>query len=126
VLIKTTGALPPRAEHPPSPVKGRVAVLVDHACFSACLDTLDLFTRLPGVKLAGVETGADTIFMDAAHTPLPSGKATLGFGIKAWVQRQRGSNVPYDPDPSLRYTGDLADEAALKHWLAGKLGVNGA
>ena len=48
----------------------------------------------------------------------------MRFGI-AWAQRQRGSNIPYEPDPSLRYTGSLADEAALKHWLAGKLGVTG-
>ena len=125
VLIGATGERPARRDPPPSPMKGRVVVLVDHACFSACLDTLDVFTRLPGVKLAGVETGADTIFMDGLRAPLPSGKATLRFGIKAWVQRQRGSNIPYEPDPSLHYTGSLADEGALKHWLAGKLGVTG-
>ena len=108
-----------------NPVRGKVIVLVDYACFSACLDTLDVFTRLPGVKLAGVETGADTIFMDGMRTPLPSGKATLTFGIKAWVQRERGSNVSFKPDPSLRYTGSLADEAALTRWLADALGVKG-
>lgn len=124
VLIKG-GASSTRKAQPDSPMKARVVVLVDHACFSACLDTLDLFTRLPGVKLAGVETGADTIFMDGMGAALPSGKATLRFGIKAWVQRRRGSNIPYAPDPSLRYTGSLADEAALKQWLAGKLGVTG-
>ena len=96
------------------------------ACFSACLDTLDVFTRLPGVKLAGVETGADTIFMDGMGAPLPSGRATLGFGIKAWAQRVRGSNVPYKPEAGLQYDGSLADEAGLKTWLAGKLGVEGS
>jgi hypothetical protein len=124
VLIPA-GELPARVEQPPSPMKGRVVVVIDHACFSACLDTLDVFTRLPGVELAGVETGADTIFMDGVRAPLPSGKASLSFGIKAWVQRQRGSNIPYRPDPSLTYTGSLADETALKRWLAVKLGVTG-
>ena len=125
VLIDTAGEVERHADRSPNLMKGQVVVLVDHACFSACLDTLDLFTRLPGVKLAGVETGADTIFMDGMRAPLPSGKATLGFGIKAWVQRKRGSNIPYEPDPSLRYTGSLADETALKLWLADKLGVQG-
>ncbi len=125
VLIKGGAAPSAQKDQPVNPMRARVVVLVDHACFSACLDTLDLFTRLPGVKLAGVETGADTIFMDGMGAPLPSGKATLRFGIKAWVQRRRGSNIPYAPDPSLHYTGSLADEAALKQWLAGKLGVKG-
>jgi hypothetical protein len=63
VVIKATDAVAAHGDRPPppSPMKGRVVVLVDHACFSACLDTLDIFTRLPGVTLAGVETGADTI-----------------------------------------------------------------
>lgn len=125
VVIATSGEGAPAAQTPANPMRAKVVVLVDHACFSACLDTLDVFTRLPGVKLAGVETGADTIFMDGMTAPLPSGKATLSFGIKAWAQRQRGSNQPYRPDPSLRYTGDLADEPALKRWLAAKLGVTG-
>jgi hypothetical protein len=126
VVIKTGGQRPPGGGSPPSPLRGRLVVLVDHACFSACLDTLDVFTRLPGVKLAGVETDADTIFMDGMRTDLPSGRATLAFGIKAWVQRARASNVPYEPDPALRYPGNLSDEAALKAWLASKLGVHGA
>jgi hypothetical protein len=115
----------PAALHVVNPIHGRVVLLVDHACVSACLDTLDLFTRLPGVQLAGVTTGADTIFMDTMQAPLPSGQAQLRFGIKSWSQRVRGSNVPYEPDPALRYTGDLADEIGLKHWLADKLGVTG-
>jgi hypothetical protein len=61
--------------------------------------------------------------MDGMRADLPSGKSTLGFGIKAWVQRKRGSNIPYKPDLPLRYTGDLADEKAEKLWLASKLGV---
>ena len=126
VLIPADATPPAPKAAPQSPMKGKVVVLVDHACFSACLDTLDVFTRLPGVKLAGVETGADTIFMDGMGAPLPSGRATLGFGIKAWAQRVRGSNVPYKPEAGLQYDGSLADEAGLKTWLAGKLGVEGS
>jgi hypothetical protein len=126
VVIDNGGNAPAPAARVPSPMKARVVVLVDHACFSACLDTLDVLTRLPGVQLAGVETGADTIFMDGMRAPLPSGKATITFGIKAWVQRKRGSNLPYRPAPALRYTGPLSDEAALRAWLAAKLKVRGA
>ena len=124
VLIPASDDRPANAPQAPNPMKGHVVVLIDQACFSACLDTLDLFTRLPGVTLAGVETGADTIFMDGMQTPLPSGKGRLTFGIKAWIQRARGSNIPYRPDPAWVYTGDLADEAALKTWLAAKLGIS--
>ena len=123
VVIGTTIKQHRQARHPQNPMKGHVTVLIDRACFSACLDTLDVFTRLPGVKLAGVETGGDTIFMDAMRAPLPSGKATMSFGIKAWAQRVRGSNVTYKPDAALRYSGSMADELGLRRWLGSKLKV---
>ena len=100
-----------------NPMQGRVIVLTDYSCVSACLDFMDLVLAMPNVEQAGMETNADTIFMEADRFPLPSGMLLLDVPHKAWVQRPRGSNVTYVPRPGLRYRGDPADDAALKQWL---------
>lgn len=109
---------PVRGTPPANPMKAQVFLVTDHACFSACLDLMDLFLALPNDYHAGTETGADTIFMEAETHQLPSGQEYLNYGHKAWTKRPRGSNVPYTPAPALTYSGDLADEAAFERWLA--------
>ncbi|MDZ5648275.1 hypothetical protein [Nitrospirillum sp. BR 11828] len=108
---------------PPNPLRGQVIVLTDGACVSACLDLVDLFLALPNVRQAGTETDADTIFMELTQAPLPSGHAGISFGHKAWVERPRGSNVSYHPTPALTWTGDPADDAGERAWLAKAVGA---
>jgi hypothetical protein len=110
------------ASAPANPVKGRVILLTDGACTSACLDAMDLFLAMPGTVQAGTKTSADTIFMDISHVDLPSGIFTILYGHKAWVKRPRGSNVPYVPAPRWTYRGDLQDDAGWKSWLLARLG----
>jgi hypothetical protein len=110
------------AAAPPNPMKGRVVLLTDFACNSACLDLLDEFTALPRVVQAGTVTSADTIFMDLVSTPsLPSGLSALAYGRKAWIARPRGSNVPYAPSPKLTWKGSPSDDAGIRAWLAAAL-----
>lgn len=102
----------------PNPMKGRVVMLTDYACNSACLDLMDEITAMPHVVHAGTVTSADTIFMDLTEVPaLPSGVSSLAFGRKAWIKRPRGSNVPYTPTARFTWTGAAADEAGLRAWL---------
>ncbi|MEE3625412.1 hypothetical protein UCD39_15660 [Nitrospirillum sp. BR 11752] len=108
---------------PPNPLRGQVIVLTDGACVSACLDLVDLFLALPNVRQAGTETDGDTIFMEVTEAPLPSGYAGMSFGHKAWVERPRGSNVSYLPTPALTWTGDPADDAGERAWLAKAVGI---
>lgn len=100
-----------------NPVKGRVVVLTDYSCVSACLDFMDLVMAMPNVVQAGVSTDADTIFMEANRAPVPSGLFLLDVPHKAWIERPRGSNQPYVPKPALLYHGDLNDGAAFEQWL---------
>lgn len=100
-----------------NPMRGRVIVLTDYSCVSACLDFMDLVLAMPNVEQAGLETNADTIFMEADRLTLPSGMFLLDVSHKAWPERPRGSNVPYVPRPALRYRGDPTDDAAMKEWL---------
>lgn len=115
----------PRPAPPPdNPMKGRVILLTDYSCVSACLDFMDLFLSMPNVEHAGIETNADTIFMEADRLPLKSGMFRVDIPHKAWVQRPRASNANYSPKPPLQYLGDPSDDAAQREWLAKALGLH--
>jgi hypothetical protein len=100
----------------PSPVKGRVFLLTDGRCGSACLDFVDHALRYPGITHVGLPTSADTPYMEVRSEKAPSGMAQLGFAIKVYRNRPR-SDVPFIP--ALRFTGDISDTAALEKWVVG-------
>lgn len=104
-----------------NPVQGPVVVLVDSGCAGACLDLLDLLSRMPNVRVAGHATQGATIFVEPTTVRLPSNYSDLLYGHKAWVSRARGDQ-PYAPQGALAYTGDPADEAAVRAWIAGLFG----
>ncbi len=118
---QATFTLPGRPSVPDAgtanPVAGPVIVLVDGGCTSGCLDTLDLLTRLPNVRLAGSVTAEDSIFIEPTVLRLPSNYADLSYGHKAWMTRQRGNDMPFTPAQGLAYTGDPTDEAAVRAWV---------
>ncbi|MCA3717651.1 MAG: hypothetical protein IM674_05300 [Brevundimonas sp.] len=100
-----------------NPVQGPVVVLVDAGCSGGCLDTLDLLTRLPNVRIAGSTTATDSIFIEPTVERLPSNYSDLSYGHKAWTSRQRGNNQPFTPAQGLTYTGNPADETAVRAWV---------
>lgn len=93
---------------------GRVVIVADAACGSACLDALDLWKRL-GALQVGVETSADSLYMDVRPERLPSGMSRISVPMKVFRGRARGSNEPHAPDH--RYAGDMRDTHALEVWL---------
>ncbi len=101
----------------PNPVQGPVIVLVDAGCSGGCLDTLDLLTRLPNVRIAGSTTATDSIFIEPTVERLPSNYSDLSYGHKAWTSRQRPNNEPFTPEQGLVYTGNPADETAVRTWV---------
>jgi len=100
-----------------NPVQGPVIVLVDAGCSGGCLDTLDLVSRLPNVRIAGSTTAADSIFIEQTVERLPSSYADLSYGHKAWTSRQRANNQPFIPAQGLAYTGNPVDENAVRAWV---------
>lgn len=100
-----------------NPVTGPVVVLVDGGCAGGCLDTLDLLIRLPNVRLVGSPTATDSIFIEPTVQRLPSNYSDLSYGHKAWTSRQRPSNTAFTPAQGLAYTGNPADEAAVRAWV---------
>ena len=101
----------------PNPVQGQVVVLVDSGCSGGCLDTLDLLTRLPNVRLVGATTATDSIFIERTNVRLPSNYSDLSYGHKAWTSRQRPSHQPFTPAEGLTFTGNPADEVAVRTWV---------
>ena len=100
-----------------NPVQGQVVVLVDSGCAGGCLDTLDLLTRLPNVRLVGATTATDSIFIERTDLRLPSNYSDLSYGHKAWTSRQRANNQPFTPAEGLVYQGDPVDETAVRTWV---------
>ena len=115
-----TQPLPPIAanEAAANPVQGPVLVLVDAGCSGGCLDTVDLLSRLPNVRIAGMTTAPDSIFIEQTTIRLPSTYADLSYGHKAWTSRERGNNQPFVPGQGLTYTGSPVDEVAVRAWVA--------
>lgn len=89
-------------------------VLADASCGSACLDALDLWKQLGAIQV-GVETSADTVYMDVRPEPLPSGLARISIPMKVFRGRTRGFNEALVPE--CRYAGDMRDGAALENWV---------
>jgi hypothetical protein len=101
----------------PNPVQGPVVVLVDAGCSGGCLDTLDLLSKLPNVRIAGSTTATDSIFVEPTVLRLPSNYSDLSYGHKAWTSRPRPNNQPYTPAQGLAYPGNPTDENAVRAWV---------
>ena len=106
---------PPAGEAPPNPVSGRVFLLTDGGCGSACLDFADLVLRLPGVTHIGLPTFADALYIDVNDADLPSGIAHLSYGMKVFRNRIRGNNEWYEP--RFRWPGGPITNEALVKWI---------
>ena len=112
------GTIPQKDASTSEPVyhfAGPVYVLTDFACMSACLDAVDLWTRLGAVPV-GLETSADTLYMEVRKIDLPAGLGSVSMPMKVYWGRARGDNEPVVPRH--RFNGDIADTAALDRWIA--------
>ncbi len=99
---------------PVNPMRGRVFVLTDSGCGSACLDAVDIWKAAGAVQI-GRETSADTVYMEVRDADLPSGLAGIGVPMKVYRGRARGNNEPQRP--TYVYDGDMSDDAALAAWV---------
>lgn len=108
------GAAPPdRDAAPASAMGGRLVLVTDRSCFSSCLIAADMFRRL-GATHVGEATDVSSRYMEVREILLPSGLRT--FSTLQKVAVGLGDYGPYSPD--IAYPGDLADDDALKAWVA--------
>lgn len=100
----------------PAPYKGKVYVLTDQTCASACLDAVDLWKALGGIQV-GRETSGDTVYMDISEISMSSYPAKAYLPTKVYRDRPRGNNEPHTP--SKVFEGDISDTAAVMAWIRG-------
>lgn len=117
LVRRPSPATPLSRQAPPNPVSGRVFLLTDGACASACLDFADLVRRLPNARHIGLPTSADAIYIDNTLGALPSGLADLSYSLKVYRNRVRGNNQWYTPQV-VWPGGEMTDEA-LARWISG-------
>jgi hypothetical protein len=101
---------------PKSLVTGRVFLLTDGECASACLDFADLVRRLPNVTHIGLPTSADALYIDNTEALLPSGLAWLSYSMKVYRNRVRANNEWYEPQ--VRWPGGVMSDDAVTAWIA--------
>lgn len=100
---------------PESLVTGRVFLLTDGACASACLDFADLVRRLPNVTHVGLPTSADAVYIDNTEMVLPSGLAFLSYSLKVYRKRVRANNEWYEPE--VPWPGGVMSDEAITAWI---------
>jgi len=103
---------PPRL---PSPFAHPVYILTTPHCASACLDFLDVMTRLPGAIRIGLPTSSDTDYLEMASANLPSGHATLKYAMKVYRERTRAANESYQP--TIPWKGAEMTDASIAAWV---------
>ncbi len=106
-----TGAPP----HLVTPFAHPVYLLTTPHCASACLDFADLLGRLPGITRIGLETSADTDYLEEGSAKLPSGQATLSYAMKVYRQRARGANV--SDRPAIGWPGGIMTDRSIASWV---------
>jgi hypothetical protein len=121
-LVRDSSPATPLRKTVKTPFAGQVYLLTDGACASACLDFADVARRLPGVVHIGQATSGDAIYIDNRSEGLPSGLASLSFGMKVYRNRVRANNQWYDP--AQRWPGGTMTDEAVARWIKGGLAAN--
>jgi hypothetical protein len=98
--------------------EGKVALLTDSSCVSACLDFADEVRRVPGAVHFGQVTSADSLYIDTAYVHLPTGNGFV-IPLKVWRNRLRGDNEALVPDVPLDL--ENLDEAEIRREILGRI-----
>lgn len=96
------------------PFAGRILLITDSVCASACLDFADAVLAIPGARHAGTATSGDTVYLEVAERPLASG-LKVWVPMKVWRGRARKNNEPHRPE--FAFPGDIRDTAEVERWL---------
>ncbi len=97
---------------------GRIALVTDDACFSACLDFVDEAMLVPGTLRLGHTTAADTRYMEVGMYRIDD-DLSVQMPRKVWLGRPRGNNVPYPAD--VPYAGAMDNDEAVRRWVLEQL-----
>jgi hypothetical protein len=90
---------------------GKIAIVTDDNCASACLDFVDRVKQVPHSVQLGQTTSSDTVYIDIGSVPLPSGNHMI-LPLKVWRNRVRGNGEAYVPDIPLKV--NMRDDDAVR------------
>ena len=90
---------------------GKVVLVTDSHCASACLDFADVVRLVPGALHVGKTTSADSVYIDTGWARMPSGNGLI-IPLKVWRNRLRGNNEPLVPDVS--FDCDMDDDVCVR------------
>lgn len=96
--------------------RGEIFLLTDGRCASACLDFADIVLAMPNATHVGMETSADTVYMEGnVIDQLPSGLGSLYYPMKVYRNRARGNRESYKP--KYLWSGEMSDTEGLQNWI---------
>jgi hypothetical protein len=100
----------------PPQFKGQLLLLTDYKCFSSCLLFMDeVISLIPNAVHVGLETDADTAYMEIKPSIIANGVAELMHPIKVNRIQVRQNNEPYFPKH--KFDGDIYDDRAVQNWV---------
>lgn len=99
---------------PGRPFAGKLVLVTDSSCASACLSFVDMVLGIPEAIHVGSVTSGDTPYLDITPVPL-SDTVKMWVPLKVWKNRKRGDNEPHVP--KFTFNGDLNDTAAVQAWV---------
>jgi Peptidase family S41 len=97
---------------------GKVVLVTDGHCASACLDFADVVRLVPGALHVGKTTSADSVYIDTGWARMPSGNGLI-VPLKVWRNRLRGNNEPLVPD--VLFDCDMDDDVCVQRATLGVL-----
>ncbi len=100
---------------------GKIIVITDKRCVSACLDFLDRLKQISQLHHWGEPTSADTQYTEITYMWHDYHKEAYSFmvPVKRWTHRPRKDNEPYIPDAL--FEGNIYDDKALEQWVFNRL-----
>ena len=96
------------------PAGPRLAALIDHHCFSSCMNFLQQLKAIPGTVVLGESTLGYSPYGEIMPVALPGGRATL-YVPTAFFTVKEAAREPFVPDHA--FPGDLRDDAAIGKWI---------
>lgn len=96
------------------PAGPRLAALIDHHCFSSCMNFLQQLKAIPDTVVLGESTLGYSPYGEIMPVALPGGRGTL-YVPTAFFTVKEAAREPFVPD--YLYSGDLRDDAAIGKWI---------
>lgn len=98
-----------------SPFKAKIYVLTDNFCRSTCWTFVREMIQMPGVVHIGQDTTIQSIYSYAKRVRSPSQQ--FDFFFPTQIRVHPSYNLGHSLVPSIKYEGDIKDEAKVIDWV---------